>query len=136
MNQDVLFSPVRFGAVTAPNRLVMAPLTRSRAGQPGDVPTDLNVEYYRQRASAGLIVSEATHVDPRGKGYAWTPGIYSDAQQTGWRKVVHAVHEAGGRLTPYQLELGELGGSEVDVDGVDGNGTEMPILRQGRWVLV
>jgi N-ethylmaleimide reductase len=108
MNQDVLFSPVRFGAVTAPNRLVMAPLTRSRAGQPGDVPTDLNVEYYRQRATAGLIISEATHVDPQGKGYAWTPGIYSDAQQAGWRKVVDAVHGAGGRIALQLWHVGRI----------------------------
>jgi N-ethylmaleimide reductase len=108
MNQDVLFSPVRFGAVAAANRLVMAPLTRSRAGQPGDVPTDLNVEYYRQRASAGLIISEATHVDPHGKGYAWTPGIYSDAQEAGWRKVVDAVHGAGGRIALQLWHVGRI----------------------------
>jgi N-ethylmaleimide reductase len=108
MNLDPLFSPLRIGAVEAPNRILMAPLTRSRAGQPGDVPTALNVEYYAQRAAAGLIVTEATHVDPHGKGYAWTPGIYSDAQEAGWREVVAAVHRAGGRIALQLWHVGRI----------------------------
>lgn len=107
-NPDPLFSPVQLGAVRAPNRIFMAPLTRSRAGQPGDVPTALNVEYYAQRATAGLIVTEATHVDPHGKGYAWTPGIYSDAQEAGWRDVVAAVHRAGGRIALQLWHVGRI----------------------------
>lgn len=105
---DPLFTPVQLGAVRAPNRIFMAPLTRSRAGQPGDVPTALNVEYYVQRATAGLIVTEATQVDPHGKGYAWTPGIYSDAQEAGWRAVVDAVHAAGGRIALQLWHVGRI----------------------------
>ena len=108
MSQDPLFAPLRIGAVEAPNRILMAPLTRSRAGQPGDVPTALNAEYYAQRATAGLIVTEATHVDPRGKGYAWTPGIYSDAQEAGWRSVVDGVHHAGGRIALQLWHVGRI----------------------------
>lgn len=108
MTRDPLFAPLRIGAVAAPNRILMAPLTRSRAGQPGDVPTALNAEYYRQRAAAGLIVTEATHVDPHGKGYAWTPGIYSDAQEAGWRSVVDAVHGAGGRIALQLWHVGRI----------------------------
>lgn len=108
MTPDPLFAPLRIGAVDAPNRILMAPLTRSRAGQPGDVPTALNAEYYRQRATAGLIVTEATHVDPHGKGYAWTPGIYSDAQEAGWRGVVDAVQGAGGRIALQLWHVGRI----------------------------
>ena len=74
MNEDALFRPFKLGDLPLPNRIVMAPLTRSRAGQPGDVPRAINVEYYPQRASAGLIIAEATQVSPQGKGYALTPG--------------------------------------------------------------
>ena len=103
---DPLFQPCELGALTLPNRLVMAPLTRCRSTQPGDVPNDLNARYYAQRASAGLIISEATQVSPQGKGYAWTPGIHSDAQVEGWRKVTDAVHAAGGRI---HLQLWHVG---------------------------
>src|SRR5690554_31699 len=92
-----LFDPVRLGALELANRIVMAPMTRSRAG-PGDVPTELVVEYYRQRASAGLIVSEGTQPSPHGKGYCRTPGIYTPEQIRGWRAVTDAVHAAGGRM--------------------------------------
>ncbi|MEC9484230.1 MAG: alkene reductase, partial [Halomonas sp.] len=90
--EDVLFLPFTLGELELPNRVIMPPLTRSRAGQPGDVPTDMNVEYYRQRAGAGLIIAEATQVSPQGKGYAFTPGIHSEEQIAGWRKVTDAVH--------------------------------------------
>ncbi len=86
----------------------MAPLTRSRAGQPGDVPTELNARYYAQRASAGLIVSEATQISREGQGYAWTPGIYTDAQEAGWRRVVEAVHHAGGRIALQLWHVGRV----------------------------
>lgn len=89
---DILFSTFKLGDLTLPNRIVMAPLTRSRSSQPGDVPNDLNAEYYRQRAGAGLIIAEATQVSPQGKGYAFTPGIHSEAQVEGWRTVTSAVH--------------------------------------------
>ena len=93
-----LFDPLQAGALTLPNRILMAPLTRSRATPDARVPTELAVEYYRQRASAGLIFSEATSVSPRGVGYAATPGIWSDEQTAGWKRVTEAVHDAGGRI--------------------------------------
>ena len=108
MTENLLHRPIQVGALTLPNRIWMAPLTRSRAGQPGDVATELNVEYYRQRASAGLIVTEATQVSPQGKGYAWTPGIYSDSQQAGWKTVVDAVHAAGGHLALQLWHVGRI----------------------------
>ena len=88
-----LLSPVKVGSIELANRVMMAPLTRSRAGQPGDIPRALNVEYYAQRASAGLIVTEASQISRQGQGYAWTPGIYTDAQEAGWKQVVDAVHK-------------------------------------------
>ena len=94
----LLFQPTRIGGLTLPNRIAMPPLTRARAGQPGNVPTALNATYYAQRASAGLIVAEATDISPDAKGYALTPGIHSAAQIAGWRRVTDAVHRAGGRI--------------------------------------
>jgi N-ethylmaleimide reductase len=95
----------------------MAPLTRSRAGQPGDVPTEMNVEYYAQRAGAGLIVSEGTQVSQQGQGYAWTPGIYTDAQEAGWKKVTDAVHAKGGRIAAQLWHVGRLSHPLLQVDG-------------------
>jgi N-ethylmaleimide reductase len=96
---SVLLRPGSLAGMALGNRLVMAPLTRCRAAQPGNVPTPLNAEYYAQRAGhAGLIVSEATQISPEGQGYAWTPGIHSDDQVSGWHGVTEAVHEAGGRI--------------------------------------
>src|SRR5689334_17554536 len=92
-----LFDPIQVGDLVLPNRIVLAPLTRCRAAA-GRVPTDLMAEYYEQRASAGLIVSEATAVTPMGVGYPDTPGIWSDEQVEGWKKVTRAVHAAGGRI--------------------------------------
>ena len=86
-----LFEPVKLGALALSNSIVMAPMTRDRAGE-GDVPTDLMVEYYRQRATAGLIITEGTQPSRAGKGYWRTPGIHSDTQVAGWRKVADAVH--------------------------------------------
>lgn len=103
-----LLSPVAVGAVTLPNRVVMAPLTRSRAGQPGDVPTELNATYYAQRAGAGLIVSEATQISQQGQGYAWTPGLYTDAQEAGWARVTEAVHAKGGRIAAQLWHVGRI----------------------------
>lgn len=102
-----LFSPVTFGRIHLPYRIVMAPLTRSRAGA-GNVPTEMNVEYYRQRASAGMIITEATQISQQGQGYAWTPGIHSDAQIAGWRKVADAVHEEGGRIVMQLWHVGRV----------------------------
>src|SRR3546814_21107059 len=92
-----LFEPYRLGDITLANRIVMAPLTRNRAGA-GHVPTDLIAEYYRQRASAGLIVAEATPVCPEGQGYQSTPAIHSAEQVAGWKKIHDAVNRAGGRI--------------------------------------
>src|SRR2546421_3491105 len=89
---ELLFQPIKVGRYNLRHRIVMAPLTRSRAGQPGNVPTLLNDCYYAQRASAALIVSEATQVSMQGQGYAWTPGIHSREQVEGWRLVTDAVH--------------------------------------------
>ena len=108
MSHPHLFSPLKLGALTLPNRMVMAPLTRSRAGQPDNVPTALNAEYYAQRATAGLIISEATQVSPQGQGYAWTPGLYTDAQQAGWSTVTAAVHAAGGRMVAQLWHVGRI----------------------------
>ncbi|WP_338848186.1 alkene reductase [Massilia sp. W12] len=94
---STLFSPFQLGALQLSNRIVMAPLTRSRA-QAGDVPGPHAAEYYAQRASAGLIIAEATQVSAQAKGYAWTPGVYSPEQVAGWRQVTQAVHAAGGKI--------------------------------------
>ncbi|MDE2254712.1 MAG: alkene reductase [Betaproteobacteria bacterium] len=103
-----LFSPLRMGALELPNRVVMAPLTRSRASQPGDVPNEMNARYYAQRAAAGLIVSEATQISRQGQGYAFTPGIYTDAQERGWHIVTDAVHAAGGRIALQLWHVGRI----------------------------
>ncbi len=102
-----LFSPYRLAAIDLPNRIVMAPLTRDRAG-PGNVPTDLMAQYYAQRTSAGLIIAEATQVCPEGQGYDATPGIHSEAQAAGWRKVTDAVHKAGGRIYLQLWHVGRI----------------------------
>lgn len=105
---DPLFAPHVLGDLSLPNRIVMPPMTRSRASQPGDVPGPLMAEYYAQRAGAGLIVSEGTWVSPLGKGYAWTPGIHTPAQVDGWRRVTDAVHDAGGRIFAQLWHVGRL----------------------------
>jgi 2,4-dienoyl-CoA reductase-like NADH-dependent reductase (Old Yellow Enzyme family) len=102
-----LFDPVRIGAWDLPNRIIMAPLTRARAGVER-VPNVLMAEYYRQRASAGLIISEATSVTPMGVGYADTPGIWSEAQVEGWKLVTRAVHEAGGKILLQLWHVGRI----------------------------
>jgi N-ethylmaleimide reductase len=103
-----LFQPLAVGPYTLAHRVTMAPLTRSRAGQPGDLPTAMNAEYYRQRASAALIVTEATQISRQGQGYAWTPGIYSDAQVAAWRQVSTQVHEAGGLIFMQLWHVGRV----------------------------
>jgi 2,4-dienoyl-CoA reductase-like NADH-dependent reductase (Old Yellow Enzyme family) len=103
-----LFAPLKLGAIQLPNRIIMAPLTRSRATPDGRVPTPLQVEYYTQRASAGLILSEATSVSAMGVGYAATPGIWSDEQTEGWKSVTRAVHDAGGRIVLQLWHVGRI----------------------------
>jgi len=94
--------------LSLPNRIVMAPMTRARSTQPGDIPNALSARYYAQRASAGLIVSEASQISPQGKGYSFTPGIYSDEQIAGWRLVTDAVHQAGGRIFLQMWHVGRM----------------------------
>ena len=103
-----LFTPFKLGDLELPNRIVMAPLTRNRAAHGVNAPHELNALYYRQRASAGLLISEATQISPQGQGYIWTPGIYSDAQIAGWRKVTEGVHAAGGRIFAQIWHVGRV----------------------------
>jgi N-ethylmaleimide reductase len=121
LNTTTLFTPLELGSMTLPNRILMAPLTRMRAKMPGNIPWELNVEYYRQRASAGLIISEATPVSPRGHGYYQTPGIHTEAQVEGWKLVTRAVHQAGGRIF---LQLWHVG--RQSHNGLQPNG-EAPV---------
>ncbi len=105
-----LFQPTRIGCIDIANRVVMAPLTRCRADEPaGDVPgSDINVEYYRQRSGAGLIISEGTQISPVGKGYMATPGIYSEAQVEGWRRITDTVHAAGSKMLAQIWHVGRI----------------------------
>lgn len=112
-----LFRPFTLGNLSLPNRVLMAPLTRSRSKQPGDIPWELNATYYAQRAGAGLIIAEATQVSPQGKGYAFTPGIHSDQQVEGWRKVTRAVHDAGGRILLQLWHVGRISRPELQPGG-------------------
>lgn len=109
-DSSLLFSPARWGDIEVANRVVMSPLTRCRADEPaGDVPgSDMNVTYYRQRSSAGLIISEGTQVSPVGKGYRATPGIYSPAQVDGWKRITQSVHEAGGKIVAQIWHVGRV----------------------------
>ena len=110
-----LLQPIQLGAIEAPNRILMAPLTRGRAS-PGAVPNAMMVEYYRQRAGAGLIISEATGISVEGLGWPNAPGIWNDAQVEGWRHVTDAVHQAGGRIVLQLWHMGRI----VHPDFLDG----------------
>ena len=107
-----LFAPTRIGDLPLPNRIVMPPLTRARAAQPGNVPTAMNAAYYAQRASAGLIIAEATDISADAKGYSLTPGVHSAAQIAGWKLVTDAVHRQGGRIFLQIWHCGRM--SHVD----------------------
>ena len=107
MNHPTLFSPITLGSLSLPNRIFMAPLTRCRASD-GHVPNDLNVEYYTQRASAGLIISEATSVSPHGFGYPSTPGIHTAGQVEGWKKITSAIHAKGGHIYLQLWHVGRI----------------------------
>jgi N-ethylmaleimide reductase len=115
-NNIHLLSPVKLGRYELPNRIVMAPLTRNRAGA-GNVPTPVNAEYYAQRASAGLIITEASQVSPQGMGNPQTPGIYSKEQVEGWRLVTDAVHERGGRIFLQLWHVGRISHPSLQPDG-------------------
>ena len=111
-----LFSPLRLGAIELPNRIVMSSLTRNRAGE-GNVPTDLVVEYYRQRASAGLILTEASPICPEAHGYPRTPGIHTAEQMAGWKTVTAAVHAAGGRIAIQLWHVGRISHPDLQPGG-------------------
>ena len=108
MQTSLLFEPYQLGELLLPNRMVMAPLTRNRASGPGDVPTELNATYYAQRATAGLIISEATHVSRQAIGYLHAPGLFTQDQVSGWQRVTQAVHQAGGRIFAQLFHTGRL----------------------------
>ena len=112
-----LFSPARFGAIDLANRVVMSSLTRCRAGA-GNVPTPLMAEYYRQRASAGLILTEATPICPEGHGYPRTPGIHTAEQVAGWKQVTDAVHGAGGKIAMQLWHVGRISHPDLLPGGV------------------
>ena len=110
-----LFDPVKAGRIQLANRIVMAPLTRNRA--PGAIPTPLMAEYYAQRASAGLLVSEGTAISQQGQGYADVPGLYGTEQLDGWRRVTDAVHKAGGKIVVQLWHVGRVSHVDLQEDG-------------------
>jgi N-ethylmaleimide reductase len=111
-----LFEPITLGDLTLPNRLAMAPMTRDRAGADG-TPTELNAQYYAQRATVGLIISEATQPSDEGQGYILTPGIYTTAHVAGWKRVTDAVHQAGGRIFVQIMHVGRIAHPENTLHG-------------------
>lgn len=113
---DVLFQPIQVGDLKLRNRIVMAPLTRNRASE-GNVPTAINATYYEQRASAGLIIAEATQICPEGQGYIATPGIYSAEQIEGWKLVTHAVHAKGGLIVLQLWHVGRISHTSLQPGG-------------------
>ncbi len=115
---NLLFQPYRLGPLNLPHSIVMAPLTRSRARQPGNAPSSLAACYYAQRASAALIVSEATQVSMQGQGYAWTPGIHSREQVEAWRRVTQAVHEAHGLIFSQLWHVGRISHPALQPDNM------------------
>jgi N-ethylmaleimide reductase len=111
-----LFESVRLGPLLLRNRIVMAPLTRSRATE-GDVPSKMAITYYTQRASAGLIIAEATQISPQGKGYVLTPGIYNEAQVQAWKKITDAVHAEGGHIYLQLWHVGRISHPSIQPNG-------------------
>ncbi len=114
--ESPLLRPITLGSIAAANRILMAPLTRSRAQDDG-TPSDLQVEYYRQRAGAGLIIAEGTQPSVVGKGYTNTPGLHTDAQQAGWARIADAVHSRGGKIVVQLMHVGRM--SHPDNSGVE-----------------
>ncbi|WP_417694070.1 alkene reductase [Roseibium sp.] len=119
MSEEKLFSPLTVGSIQVQNRIAMAPLTRNRARAEDDAPYEIHAEYYGQRASAGLLITEASQISPQGKGYAWTPGIYSESQIEGWKKVTDAVHAKGGRIVIQLWHVGRISHPVLQPGGVD-----------------
>ncbi|TNV22704.1 alkene reductase [Buttiauxella sp. B2] len=113
MSADKLFTPLKVGAITTPNRIFMAPLTRLRSIVPGDIPTPLMGEYYRQRASSGLIISEATQISAQAKGYEGAPGLHSDEQIAAWKKITAGVHAADGRIAVQLWHTGRISHTSI-----------------------
>lgn len=113
---NALFQPLQLGDLTLPNRIVMAPLTRNRARE-GDVVRDMTADYYAQRASAGLLISEGSQISHQGQGYLRTPGIYTPEQVAGWRKVTDAVHENGGRIFIQLWHVGRVSHTSLQPQG-------------------
>lgn len=116
MIDSSLFTSLTLGGLTLKNRIALPPLTRSRSTQPGDVPNALMSDYYRQRASAGFMITEGTQIEPRGQGYAWTPGIYSQEQIAGWQQVTQAVHEQGGVIFCQLWHVGRVSHDSLQPD--------------------
>lgn len=110
--KPLLFTPLHLGRMDLPSRVVMAPLTRARSAQPGDIPTEMNARYYAQRSSAALIISEASYISRQGKGYDGTPGCFTSEQLAGWKKVVEAVHAEGGRIFLQIWHVGRMSHSD------------------------
>ncbi|WP_326525754.1 alkene reductase [Sphingomonas sp.] len=117
MKNSVLFDSVGLGPYTLRNRIVLPPLTRSRSSQPGNIPNELMAAYYRQRTGAGFMVTEGTQIEPRGQGYAWTPGIHSPEQIAGWRKVTDTVHAEGGIIFLQLWHVGRVSHTSLQPDG-------------------
>ncbi|HBU3519168.1 TPA: alkene reductase, partial [Klebsiella pneumoniae] len=117
MSEAKLFSPLKVGAVTVPNRVFMAPLTRLRSIEPGDIPTPLMGEYYRQRASSGLIITEATQISAQAKGYAGAPGLHSPEQIAAWQKITAGVHAENGHIAVQLWHTGRISHSSLQPGG-------------------
>lgn len=119
MPTATLFQPLKLGAITVQNRIFMAPLTRLRSIEPGDIPTALMGEYYYQRSSAGLIITEATQVSFQAKGYAGAPGLHTDQQVAAWQQITDQVHQAGGKIAVQLWHTGRISHSSLQLDGSD-----------------
>ncbi|MEH6523554.1 alkene reductase [Sulfitobacter sp.] len=115
---DALFQPLKMGTMTLPNRVTLAPMTRARTTQPGNVPNAMMAEYFAQRASAGLMITDATQISPQGQGYSFTPGIHSPEQIAGWKLVTNAVHKADGRIFLQLWHVGRMSHESFHADGL------------------
>lgn len=118
MAHEILFNPIEMGKQTFKNRIVMAPLTRLRAIEPGDVPTILAAEYYAQRAGAGLIITEATQISFQAKGYAGAPGLHTEDQKVAWKVITDAVHAKGGKIVVQLWHTGLVAHKSVQPDSL------------------
>ncbi len=117
MSASSLFDSVTLGQHSLKNRIFLPPLTRSRSSQPGNVPNELMAHYYRQRSSAGFMITEGTQIEPRGQGYAWTPGIHSQEQIEGWKKITQAVHDEGNIIFAQLWHVGRVSHTSLQPNG-------------------